>query len=97
MKRIELTEEQWDGFSWERQHDDNSALRACCADLSSLRREILGIRSTFGRVSDTQLDHLKCVWNRCRRGHGFDDAKYPQWKTLRSLIEQAGLEWCKEA
>ena len=33
-------------------------------------------------------------WLAHRKGHSFDDVRNPgTWKTLRGLIEQAGLPW----
>lgn len=88
-RRIILTAEQWKAFSREKAHDDDSALQACCANISDLRTVILRIAQVDGVLATTDLEDLKMHWDFCK-SH-FDGR--PVWKTLRSLIEQAGLEW----
>lgn len=92
--KINLTPEQWAAFRRDVADDpERSALQRCCGNISRLRDDILAIAETAGEVSVDQFKSLVESWGRCLRGHGFDDVRYPVWKTLRSLIEQAGLHW----
>ena len=96
--QIHLTREQWAAFGREdeRHHDPKlSALQSCCANISALRDVILQLAEHDGEFVTTSLDDLAKKWEWCRAGHTFDDVTYPSWKTLRSLIEQAGLPPCK--
>lgn len=91
--RINLTPEQWDSFSRERMDDDDSGLQKCCANISALRDVITRIQRNNGDAYGALLEDLAEKWEWCRKGHSFDDQRYPQWGNLRSLIEQAKLHW----
>lgn len=92
--RIDLTPEEWTAFSREISDDPKrSALQRCCGNISALRDEILAIKAAAGEVTPDRLARLAERWKWCRSSHDFDDEAYPVWKTLRKLIEQAGMTW----
>ena len=70
-----------------------SGLQKCCAVISGLRDTILAIEAAGGAPSPDLQDALASQFVVARQGHDFDDKRFSTWKTLRSLIEQAGRSW----
>lgn len=94
---IALTPEQWEAFGRDVADDpEKSVLQMCCGNISALRGVILQIQSMGGWCPPEIHRDLAEKWEWCRDSHAFDDGLYPTWKTLRSLIEQAGLPPAKE-
>lgn len=93
--KIKLTNKQWASFDRKlaMEEDPLSSLPICCANISTLRDTIIAIKEDGGNVSAENLHNLEMHWGWCIDGHDFDDEKYKSFKPLRSVIEQAGLEW----